>query len=103
MNTAADEVPEIPFLSTFLGCAVRFDSGLRHDYKMREMLIFQCFSYFSLLNILITLLFSSAQIAKNNEQGIFYYGLAGLLSERSMSKVLIIIVLDFESTDCCRM
>ena len=55
LNTAADEVPEIPFLSTFLGCAVRFDSGLRHDYEMREMLIFQCFSHFSLLNILITL------------------------------------------------
>ena len=28
---------------------------LRHNYEMREMLIFQCFSHFSLLNILITL------------------------------------------------
>ena len=55
LNPAVDEVPESPLSSTLFGYANRFDSGLRHDYEMREMLIFQCFSHFSLLNILITL------------------------------------------------
>ena len=54
LNTAVDEVPESPLSSTLFGYANRFDSGLRHDYKMRKTLIFQCFPHFLVLNTLLT-------------------------------------------------
>lgn len=57
LNTATVMKSPKPLSISIFDYLKRFDSGLRHDYEMREMLIFQCFSHFSLLNILITLLF----------------------------------------------